>query len=126
MPTYPHSICNRNGFTFLETMIAMGILVVIAAALLTAQYRAANQSRMAEHIAAAQFIARRIATETHLGHSPEILVAEQRSSWSLTQEPAVTHDGSNTVFWYGWTVSHTANPAKKLRFHLCARPPEAL
>lgn len=112
------------GFTFIEVLIALAILVILASVVLNSHVgiiRAENRVRSIEE---SRLIAERIAGEVWLSTSAMELVGSDIEGWNVRFEPAITTENStNQLTWNRWTISPSNDPAMTTVLYL--RPPPA-
>ncbi len=82
----------RSGFTFLEILVALALLSVIAAALLTAHIRAMRAEQMARASAELRFVVAQAAVEGQIGGLPAAAVTN--GLWTVETAGGLAAGGS--------------------------------
>lgn len=115
---------SRSAFTFLEVIVALALCAILAgvmASVLTATLRA---EQTATRVNEGYDLCERLLAAVHSGSPHTNIVADAGGAWQLTQQPAVTGDGTNQVGWVVWEVSLVERPSLRQRFATRAPRPD--
>ena len=99
----------KDGFTFLEIMVTLVILMVAVSILLMSQGLVLRLDRETRLLELSRLEAERIATETWLGVEPAVIM--ETSSWDLDLELVNSGGLTNPVLWQAWRIAPSNEPA---------------
>jgi prepilin-type N-terminal cleavage/methylation domain-containing protein len=112
----PHSDTSPSGFTLIESVVALAIVAVVAAVLLSTHAFQLSARRALQAGAALPAQAERVHVETRLGTDPDGLAAALRvEGWQAEHESTA---GSGATAWSVWTLSPTGRPSTRLQVDL--------
>lgn len=102
---------NRVAFTLLEALVALMLVALIAAVLVTAHVRALRTEESAQWLSRSRLQAERIFTETRLGLAPESNAVAQAEGWKITSASIPLGDEQNQDIWSRWTIAPSNRPS---------------
>ena len=98
---------SRGGFTFIEVLVAIAVLVLIAAVVFDTHSSVLKAQAEAKAIEESRVVSARIAGETWLGNSPVDAAADagERGSWAIETETVTIEMPDGNKAWQKWTVT---------------------
>ena len=120
-----HGSAHRQaGFTFLEVLIALVVLTILATVILESSIRVLRSQEKSRRIQEARFAASRVAAEAWMGRSASDMAADMEG-WIISSEPVTVQDGTNSRVWNRWVICPTNQPTQETVLFLAAPPKPA-
>ena len=102
-----------SGFTLLEALVALLVLVIVAAVVFETQFTTINMEQSAHAARSARLEIERIGTEVRLGNAPANILATVPLGCEVTLAPLAADDSEDAVEFQQWDIVSKVRPSLK-------------
>ena len=111
----------RSGFTFIEVLVSLAVLIILATTIMECHVRIIRAQETARTLEESRLLMARLACEAWIGTSSIPAAVEAPEGWNVDFDTFEVEEGTNRVAWNRWIVSPTNRPS--LEAVLCLRAP---
>ncbi|MBU4199636.1 MAG: prepilin-type N-terminal cleavage/methylation domain-containing protein [Verrucomicrobia bacterium] len=94
----------KSGFTLLEALVALLVLVIVTTVVLETQITTLNLEQTARAMRTARMEIERIGAEVRLGNAPTNILATVPLGCEVTFSPLPVDDSENAAEFYQWDI----------------------
>ena len=107
-----------DGFTFLEVLISLVILTIVAGVLLDSHTSILRTEDRIRSVVESRIRVSQIAARSWMGFSPAEILVDVPNGWEISVMPVEEDDGTNSVMWQEWTISPSNRPSQRTVFYM--------